>query len=113
MTRIAVIARLAITYNGAATTDAGLWQLFPATPGTSMRVTAFARTKDLLSAIPPRLGIEDYYSRTLVATGPEISASSAWQPTSVDFVVPPGADLLAVRIVQGPQPARKRHPLAG
>jgi len=102
---------LAITYNGASTTDAGLWQLFPATPGTYMRLTAYARTKDLLSAIPPRLGIEDYYSRTLVATGPEITQSSAWQPTSVDFIVPPGADLLAVRIVQGPQPTRVKGTL--
>jgi tetratricopeptide (TPR) repeat protein len=102
---------LAITYNGASTTDAGVWQLFPATPGSAMRLTAYARTKDLLSAIPPRLGIEDYYSRTLVATGPEITQSSAWQPISVDFIVPPGADLLAIRIVQGPQPTRAKGTL--
>jgi tetratricopeptide (TPR) repeat protein len=102
---------LAITYNGASTTDAGVWQLFPATPGSAVRLTAYARTKDLLSAIPPRLGIQDYYSGTLVATGPQITESSGWQPTSVDFIVPPGADLLAIRIVQGPQPTRAKGTL--
>ncbi|MFL6301297.1 MAG: carbohydrate binding domain-containing protein [Terriglobales bacterium] len=97
---------LAVTYNGASTTDAGIWQIFPATPGTTMRLSAYARTKDLLAAIPPRLGVEDYYSRTLVATGPEIAATNNWQPTSVDFTVPAESHLLAVRIVQGPQPTR-------
>jgi tetratricopeptide (TPR) repeat protein len=102
---------LAITYNGASTTDAGLWQIFPVTPGTSMHLTAYTRTKDLLAAIPPRLGIEDYYSRALVATGPEIAVSSNWQPTSLDFTVPPDSHLLAIRIVQGQQPTRAKGTL--
>jgi hypothetical protein len=101
---------LAITYNGASTTDAGIWQLLPATPGESMRLTAYARTKDLLAAIPPRLGIEDYYNHTLIATGPAI-ASLRWEPTSVDFTVPQDSHLLAIRVVQGPQPTRVKGTL--
>jgi hypothetical protein len=102
---------LSITYNGAPTTDAGVWQLVPATPGALMRLTAYARTKDLLAAIPPRLGVEDYYSHNLIATGPEIAASQQWQPTSVEFTVPQDSHLLAIRIVQGPQPTRVKGTL--
>ena len=102
---------LALTYNGASTTDAGLWQIFPVTPGTPMHLMAYARTKDLLAAIPPRIGIEDYYSRTLIATGPEIAPSPNWQLTELDFTVPPESTLLAVRIVQGPHPTRAKGTL--
>jgi hypothetical protein len=102
---------LAITYNGASTTDAGVWQLFPARPGDSMHLGAYARTKDLLAAIAPRLAVEDFYSHTLIATGPEIPASSSWQPTSFDFTVPSDSHLLAIRIVQGTQPTRAKGTL--
>ena len=64
-----------------------------------------------MASIPPRLGIEDFYSHALVATGPEIAPSASWQPTSVDFTVPPDSHLLAVRIVQGPQPTRAKGTL--
>lgn len=102
---------LSITYSGAPSTDAGIWQLVPATPGTSMRLSAYVRTKDLLAAIPPRLGVEDYYTHDLIATGPEIAASQQWQPTSVEFTVPQESHLLAIRIVQGPQPTRVKGTL--
>jgi tetratricopeptide (TPR) repeat protein len=102
---------LSITYNGASTTDAGLWQIFPVIPGVSMRLTAYTRTKELLAAIPPRLGVEDYYSRSVIATGPEITSSDGWQPTSLDFNVPPDSHLLAIRIVQGQQPTRAKGTL--
>jgi len=102
---------LVITYNGAPTTDAGVWQIVPAIPGTTMRLSAYAKTKDLMASIPPRLGVEDYYSHAMVATGPEIAPSASWQPTSVDFTVPPDSHLLAVRIVQGEQPTRAKGTL--
>ena len=97
---------LAITYTGASINDAGLLQLFPAEPGTALRVTAFARSKNLLASERPRLGVEDFYSHTMIAAGPPIEESATWQPTSVEFVVPPDSHLLAIRIVQGTTPSR-------
>jgi tetratricopeptide (TPR) repeat protein len=97
---------LAITYTGASISDAGLLQFFPAEPGTSLRLTAFARSKDLLASERPRLGIEDFYSRAVIATGSPIPDSAAWQPTSVDFVVPADSHLLAIKILQGPTASR-------
>jgi hypothetical protein len=97
---------LAIIYTGASISDAGLWQMFPSDPGTQMHLVAFARSKDLLASERPRLGIEDYYSHSIIATGPPIQESSTWQPTSVDFTVPPDCHLLAVKIVLGPERSR-------
>jgi hypothetical protein len=97
---------VAITYTGVSMNDAGLWQLFAAEPGTALRVTAFTKSKNLLASERPRLGIEDFYSHTLIATGPPLQESRTWQPTSVEFVVPPDSHLLAIRIVQGTTPSR-------
>ena len=97
---------LAIVYTGASITDAGVWQMFPVEPGAKMRLAAFARSKDLLASERPRLGIEDFYSHSIIATGPPIQESAAWQPTNVDFTVPPDCHLIAVRIVLGPERSR-------
>jgi hypothetical protein len=102
---------LALNYTGASIDDAGLWQLFPADPGTSLRLTAFARSKDLLASERPRLGIEDFYTHSIIATGPPIAESATWQPTSVEFVVPADSHLLAIRIVQGTTPTRTKGTL--
>jgi len=92
---------LAIIYTGASINDSGLLQMFPVDPGTTMRLTAFTRSKDLLAAERPRLAIEDFYSHSIVATGPAIQESSTWQPASVDFTVPPDCHLLAIKILLG------------
>jgi hypothetical protein len=97
---------LAINYSGAAINDSGVWQLFPAEPGETFHLTVFTKTKELLASERPRLGIEDFYTHTLIATGPPIADSSMWQPTSVDFTVPPDCHLLAFRIVLGPDRTR-------
>ena len=92
---------LAINYSGAAINDSGVWQLFPAEPGETIHLAAFTKTKELLASERPRLGVEDFYTHVLLATGPPIADSSLWQPTSVDFTVPPDCHLLAFRIVLG------------
>jgi len=97
---------LAITYTGASINNAGLFQLFPSDPGTTMRLTAFVRSKDLLASERPRLAVEDFYSHAIIATGTPIEDSATWQPTSLDFTVPDDSHLLAIRIVQGASPSR-------
>ena len=97
---------LAINYSGAAINDSGVWQLFPAEPGETFHLTVFTKTKELLASERPRLGVEDFYAHTLVATGPPIADSSLWQPTGIDFTVPPDCHLLAFRIVLGPDRSR-------
>lgn len=97
---------LAITYTGASINDSGLWQMFPVEPGERMHLTAFARSKDLLASELPRLGIEDFYSHAIIATGPPIQESATWQPTDVDFTVPSDCHLLAIKLVLGPQRSR-------
>src|SRR5205807_1580680 len=79
---------LAINYTGASINDSGIWQLYPATPGETLHLSAYAKTKDLLASERPRLGVEDFYTHVLIATGAPIGDSSTWQQTGVDFSVP-------------------------
>jgi tetratricopeptide (TPR) repeat protein len=92
---------LAISYSGAAINDSGVWQLFTVEPGETIHLAAFTKTKDLLASERPRLGVEDFYTHALVATGQPIADASLWQPTRVDFTVPPDCHLVAFRIVLG------------
>jgi tetratricopeptide (TPR) repeat protein len=97
---------LAITYTGASINNAGLFQLFTSDPGTTMRLTTFVRSKDLLASERPRLAVEDFYSHAIIATGTPLEDSATWQPASLDFTVPADSHLLAIRIVQGASPSR-------
>ena len=97
---------LAINYSGASINDSGIWQLYPAIPGETLHLSAYSKTKDLLASERPRLGVEDFYTHALIATGPPIADSSTWQQTSVDFSVPADCHLLAFRIVLGTERSR-------
>ncbi len=89
---------LAFTFDNATDTDAGLRQFVLVEPNTRYQFGAFVRTRELLSANPPRFIINDAYSHAQLLATEEFETSMPWRQVGGTFTTGADTRLIVIRL---------------
>jgi tetratricopeptide (TPR) repeat protein len=93
---------LAIAFEGAGVSDAGIMQLIPVQPGRSYEFSAYYKTGVIDGAGAPRFQVSDAYGGRTYFESDDLKNASDWREARGEFTTDSDTELLALRLARVP-----------
>jgi hypothetical protein len=97
---------LSITYDGNPAYDAGWKQLIPVQSDTDYQFSAWIKSENVTTSSGPRIAIVDAYSGENLLLTDDVLDTHPWQQITGSLRVPPGVELVAIKIIRSPANTR-------
>jgi tetratricopeptide (TPR) repeat protein len=93
---------LRVSFSGPGVADIGTYEYVPVEANTAYRLSAFVKTRDIVTASGPRLAAQDVATGDTLAATDEFLEASGWLQRAVDLTTGPRTHVLALRILRTP-----------
>jgi tetratricopeptide (TPR) repeat protein len=97
---------LSITYDGNPADEAGWKQFIPVQSDADYQFSAWIKSENVTSSSGPRIAIVDVYSGHNLLLTDDVLDTHPWQQITGSVRVPPGIELLAVKVIRSPANTR-------